>query len=202
MPAAAPRLRDQLLDAAEAEIAEVGMAAASMRSIARRLGVSHQTPGYHFGTRNGLFTALAAKGFGLLEKRMLAARRRTPDDTSPGERVAAIGVAYMRFAQDHPALFTVMFRPELQGSKDPELVAARRGAFAVLLGEVADAHAAGWGAGHSEQTLAMTCMSTAHGAVMLWRDGVLDAYFQTSWSLKSVADQVATAVADGLGQDR
>ena len=198
----APRLPEQLLEAAEAEITEVGMADASLRSIARRVGVSHQAPGHHFGDRNGLFTALAAKGFGILEKRMLAARRRISDGASPGERVTALGVEYMRFAQARPALFTVMFRPELQGSKDPDLVAARRGAFAVLMGEVADAHAAGWGAGHSEETLALTCMSTAHGAVMLWRDGVLDAYFQRSWSLKSVADQVATVVADGFAQDR
>jgi hypothetical protein len=66
---AAPRpyhhgdLRAALLSAAEEELAERGMEAFSLRSVAKRAGVSHAAPAHHFGDAQGLLTALAAEGF-------------------------------------------------------------------------------------------------------------------------------------------
>lgn len=191
-------LRDALLRAAEEEIDKHGVGAVSLRAIARRVGVSHQAPGHHFGDRNGLFTALAAKGFRALEKRMLAARRRIPDDATPAERVAALGVGYILFARQRPSLFTVMFRPELQDAADPDLAEARTSAFGVLLAEIAEARATGWGQHLSETTLALTSWSAVHGAVTLWREGTLDTFFPGVGSVQSVAHKVTEAVTTGL----
>ena len=55
-------LRQRLLRAAEQEIATSGPAKASLRGIARRVGVSHQATAHHFDDRAGLFTALAVEG--------------------------------------------------------------------------------------------------------------------------------------------
>jgi TetR/AcrR family transcriptional regulator, repressor for neighboring sulfatase len=47
-----------LLDAAEAELAEAGVAAASVRRIARRAGVNHGLVHRHFGSKDGLVAAV------------------------------------------------------------------------------------------------------------------------------------------------
>ena len=194
-------LRDALLIAAEQEVGEHGIGEASLRAIARRVGVSHQAPGHHFGDRNGLLTALAAKGFRTLERRMAAARRRIPADATAAERVAALGVCYMVFARRHPALFSVMFRPELHDAGDADLAAARVGAFGVLLDEVVAARATGWGQHHSETALALTCWSTVHGAVTLWREGTLETFFPAIGSVQTVARMVTETLNSGLAAE-
>lgn len=196
-----PPLRDALLLAAEQEVDEHGTDAVSLRAIARRVGVSHQAPGHHFGDRSGLFTALAAKGFRTLARRMRAARRRIPDDATPAERVATLGIGYMVFAKQHPALFAVMYRPELLAAGDPDLAAARASAFGILLDEVVAARATGWGRDHSETALALTCWSTVHGAVTLWREGTLDTFFPDLGGIEAAARLVTETLNAGLAAE-
>ncbi|MFC9970705.1 TetR/AcrR family transcriptional regulator [Spirillospora sp. NPDC127200] len=194
-------LREALLRAAEQAIDEHGIGPVGMRAIARRVGVSHQAPGHHFGDRRGLFTALAAKGFRTLAKRMRAARRRIPDDATPAERVATLGIGYMVFAKHHPALFAVMYRPELLDADDPELAEARASAFGILLDEIHSARATGWGGAHSETALALTCWSTVHGAVTLWRDGTLDTFFPGLGGVEAAARLVTETLNNALAAE-
>jgi AcrR family transcriptional regulator len=194
-------LRDDLLVAAEELIDEEGVAAAGPRAIARRVGVSHQAPGHHFGDSRGLYTALASKGFRALAARMLAARRRIPDDATPAERVATLGTGYMLFAKQHPGLFAVMFRPELLDAEDADLAEARASAFGVLLDEIAAARATGWGKDHSEQAIALTCWSTVHGAVALWRDGTLDTFFPGLGGVEAAAELVTRTLNTALAAE-
>jgi len=56
-------LRGALLRAARAELARAGRASSSQRAVARRAGVSHAAPGYAFGDRTSLQTAVAVQGF-------------------------------------------------------------------------------------------------------------------------------------------
>lgn len=116
-------LRRALLAAAAAEIAEHGPSAISLRSIARRAGVSHAAPAHHFGGRSGLLTAVAAEGFRRMNQRMEAAAEGAP---SP---LLAIGRAYVTFARDHPGEFAVMYRPELLDRSDPALAGASAEAY-------------------------------------------------------------------------
>jgi AcrR family transcriptional regulator len=199
MPATS--LRDDLLRAAEQEIDESGINSFGMRAVARRVGVSHQAPGHHFGNQRGLLTALAAKGFLVLTKRMRSARRRIPDEATPAERVATLGIGYMTFAKRHRALFAVMFRPELLDDRDPDLVAARESAYAVLLDEIVAARATGWGKNHSESALALTCWSTVHGAVTLWRDGTLDTFVPDVGGIEAAARLVTETLNAGLAAE-
>ncbi|WP_101525703.1 TetR/AcrR family transcriptional regulator [Nocardioides houyundeii] len=121
-------LRRALLDEAASLITDEGPQAASLRELARRVGVSHAAPTHHFGDRRGLLTALAAEGLGLLTE---ALRSATPE----GFDQAA--VAYVQFARSHPGHYTVMHRPELLDSSDPALHAARATAAQALAGGVA-----------------------------------------------------------------
>jgi AcrR family transcriptional regulator len=73
-------LRQVLLDAAIADIDERGIGALSLRSIARRVGVSHAAAAYHFGERAGLLTSLAGHG---ADRRLGARRGQSSGRVSP-----------------------------------------------------------------------------------------------------------------------
>jgi AcrR family transcriptional regulator len=113
------------IDGAIAEVETVGVGAASMRSIARRAGVSHSALAYQFRDKAGIFTAVAAEGF-RLQAQMIAAAEDGTDASILG------GQAYVTFALTHRGYFEVMFRPYLYRSDDPELTSARDAAFAIL----------------------------------------------------------------------
>ena len=112
-------LRQAILTAAVAALAESGPARLSLRDLARRAGVSHAAPAHHFGDKAGLLTAIAAEGYNLLADTLTAAQRRTAD-------FLEVGVAYVRFAVDHRAHFEVMFHPDLYHPDDPEVATAVR----------------------------------------------------------------------------
>ena len=139
-------LRRQVLAAAAEVIAERGVAAVSLRDLARRAGVSHAAPAYHFTNRTGLLTALAVEGFGLLAEALSAA-----------DGLADMGVAYVRFAIAHPAHFRVMFDSDMLDQDDPELAAARGVTREILSVGVADlpdlAGLAAWSLAHGFATL-------------------------------------------------
>ena len=152
------RLRAEVIDAAVAEVEAVGAAAVSMREIARRAGVSHAAPAHHFGDKTGIFTAIATEGF------RMAAEAIGSAATGPFGFLDG-GAAYVLFALSHPGYFEVMFRPALYRTDDPDLVAARTAAFAVLddsaaeladqwgLADVGGLTVAGWSMSHGLATL-------------------------------------------------
>lgn len=159
-------LRQAVLDAAVAVITEAGPASVSLRDLARRAGVSHAAPAYHFGDKAGLLTALAAEGYDLLADALLAAHERT------GEFVE-VGVAYVRFAVDHRAHFAVMYRPDLYHGDDPAVRAARGRAREQLYGGVSglpDERTGG-----DARLAGVAAWSLVHGFATLWLDGALPA---------------------------
>ncbi len=100
-------LQAALLTAGEAELAEAGIEAFSLRSVARRAGVSHAAPAHHFGDVQGLLSALAAEGFRLfLDAQMVRQAKAAPDAQS---QMLAAGLGYVDFALARPALFRLMF---------------------------------------------------------------------------------------------
>ncbi|RBY90505.1 TetR family transcriptional regulator [Blastococcus sp. TBT05-19] len=107
--------------------ARSGVAEVSIRALARSLGVSHAAHRHHFASRTGLLTAVAAEGHRLLAAELEAA--------APAGFLE-VGVAYVRFARDHPGHFAVMFTPDALDLADPELAAARARTFGVLQGGV------------------------------------------------------------------
>ena len=127
-------LRAALLSAAEAELAEKGVEAFSLRSVAKRAGVSHAAPAHHFGDANGLLTALAAFGFQefLATQHAFEARAlKTPRD-----QLIAAGLGYVGFARARPALFRLMFGSERTNYANPVLKAAADDAIVHLMTQV------------------------------------------------------------------
>jgi AcrR family transcriptional regulator len=128
-------LASALLDAGEAELADKGIEAFSLRGVAKRAGVSHAAPAHHFRDVNGLLTAIAARGFERFVARQEDFRRQAPD--TPRARLVASGVGYVVFAQEHPALFRLMFGSSRPDFADAGLGSAAAAAHADLARHVA-----------------------------------------------------------------
>lgn len=154
-----------LLRRAAEVVAESGSQALSLRGLAAEIGVSHTAPRHHFGSRDGLLTALAADGFDLLADAMVAVREAGGD-------FGETGLAYVRFALEHPGHFAVMFDGDVLVEDDPALVAAQHRAFAEVR-----AGAESLDDPHAREDMAAATLagwSMMHGLVTLQRSGALD----------------------------
>lgn len=126
-------LRRALVTAALHQLEKGGAESVGLRETARAVGVSPSAPYRHFDSRARLLTAVAAEGF-----RRFFAVLRDARDTAPRENgLAAMGQAYVRFALENPALFRLMFSPELEKNRDPLLAEAASPAL-MLLAEVVE----------------------------------------------------------------
>jgi len=93
----------------------------SGREVARRVGVSATAVYPHFANKEALLAALAAEGF-----RRLGRAQLTPPADVVGARspLHQAGLAYVRFAIEHPGLFRLMYGGFTAGQNHPELVNA------------------------------------------------------------------------------
>jgi AcrR family transcriptional regulator len=123
-------LREVLLEAARKLIEQYGPAGFSLTEAARLAGVSPAAPYRHFRDRDALLAEVAKTGFERFAARLdLAWNNGVPTPLSAFDN---LGKAYLAFARDEPASYTVMFEAGVQPPTDgPSLPAAER-AFEVL----------------------------------------------------------------------
>lgn len=150
-------LRSALLAAAEVELTERGVEGFSLRSVAKRAGVSHAAPAHHFGDAGGLLTALSTEAFKRFQASMLA---REIGASDPSDRAVRAGLGYLDFAMARPTLFRLIFSSKKPDFSDPDLMAAGDVAYGHLVrlvedmgGDVADV-AALWAMAHGIADLA------------------------------------------------
>ena len=165
-------LREELISACLALIEAEGIAAVSLRRVARQAGVSPGAPYHHFADRAALLAAISTQGFTLLTARLEDARASAKE---PAAALGALLGAYVGFAREQPAYFTLMFRPELsKPEKHPEAQAAGESALGVLVDVVADCRRAGVAAAGDPAALAAMAWALGTGLAALWSDGRLD----------------------------
>ncbi|PKZ64821.1 TetR/AcrR family transcriptional regulator [Gordonia terrae] len=165
-----PEVREALLVAAVAELDEAGPEKASLRAIARRVGITHQSVAHHFADRRALFTSVAVQGFDTLHAEHTRALEQLPGNAPLGEAVATLGQVYVRFARDHRAAVSLMMGSRLVDNKAPELVAARARAWELHMRTVSDAADDGWGGGVPGNLIAIATFAMAHGLASLETD--------------------------------
>ncbi|HEY3685996.1 MAG TPA: TetR/AcrR family transcriptional regulator [Streptosporangiaceae bacterium] len=112
-------LRTALTDAAAELVAERGVRGFSLAEVSRRLGVSPRAPYRHFADREALLATVVVRAYTELAAMLPAG---TADD--PGERLAAIAGAYVRFAAERRALFEAVFAASVDKARFPEIAAA------------------------------------------------------------------------------
>lgn len=127
-------LRQAMITAAEAVLAEKGLAGFTLRECARRAGVSPAAPAHHFGNLTGLLTAIATLGFDGLSDAMEAAAEVAACRAN-GNRLAAICDAYLATALDKPGRFRVVFGQMGLNWEEPAFKRAAGRAFGILVRE-------------------------------------------------------------------
>lgn len=157
-------LRAACLRAARELLEEDGSAALSLRAVARRAGVSPTAPYRHYADRDALVSAVAGEGYLELTGYLGAAH---PEPASP-EDLAAVAVAYVRFALDHPALFRAMFA-EPCDPNSPQRVQATDAITAYLEAIVRRAFP-----GAEPEGMSTAIWALVHGLAFLFLDGKLD----------------------------
>lgn len=168
------RLREALVEAAVIAVREEGPEGLGIRSLARRLGVSHNAAYRHFTDRDDLIAEVAARVMAQLVAGMHARLDdvRTDDPVLRARRrLAACGRAYVDYAVSEPGLFRLAFNAlstaaiaEATPERDPLL----------LLGQVLDELVAvGFLAPDTRVGAELICWSAVHGFSVLCNDGPL-----------------------------
>jgi AcrR family transcriptional regulator len=160
-------LRQALLRAGEAELADRGIEGFSLRGVARRAGVSHAAPAHHFQDAGGLLTALAAEGFRRLIQRQAQRQKKAPAD--PISQLVASGLGYIDFALNNPALFRVVFSSGRPVHSSAELLQAASDAFGLLERDVTAIFAAQGGT--PARTDVLEVWAVTHGLADLLNGG-------------------------------
>ena len=133
-----------LLDAAERTVERDGVAALSLRGVARDAGTTTRAVYSLFGSKDGLVTALGARAFDLLREGL----EELPETADPQHDLVEAALMFRRFALGHPTLFSLgiqrtlgepehwrAFQPVAMGTLDVLESRFRRLADAGLLGE-------------------------------------------------------------------
>jgi len=193
-------LREQVVAASLTLIEEQGIAALSLREVARRAGVSHQAPYHHFGSKDALVAELVGRGFTRLSE-MLESAERTRG--TPARRLRLAARAYVDFALANPAAFRIMFRPELADlSACPSAGAAGSRAYSVLL-RLVDQNFRGPRVG-PDRLEAITTMhwSMVHGLSTLLLDGSLGRRMRSTRDTEALIDRTLDLFSRTAGRQR
>src|SRR3954466_543981 len=104
----------QILDAAWTVMAHEGVAAMSVREVARSVGIRQQSLTYYFPTKQDLLDALFADGFADLQNAF--DQLRSSDHTDdPIEAVVEVAVSYVDYCVANPARYHLMFQGTIPG---------------------------------------------------------------------------------------
>ncbi|MBW8811997.1 MAG: TetR/AcrR family transcriptional regulator [Caulobacterales bacterium] len=109
-------LRRALVDAARRLLEAEGPSALSLRAVAREAGVSPAAPYHHFKDKAELLDAVAQEGWEILGQQMSDAKAADQGL----HQLTALGIAYVCFARDNPALYRVMY----DAARDKEMLPA------------------------------------------------------------------------------
>ncbi len=128
-------LRNSLVEEAVRVIEREGLAAFSLREVARRVGVSANAAYRHFADKDALLAAVASHGLGVLARDMrqameaVSVRGAGPRATA---HLRATGRAYVAFALAKPELFRVTFSRGAPSTSASLCENGERDPFAVL----------------------------------------------------------------------
>lgn len=156
-----------ILDAATALFAEAGAEDVSMRQVAAAAGYTATTIYNYFDDKVDLLHHVVLDGFGAFGSRL---REAAEGEEGAAERYVAIGLAYVRFALEHPYHYRLMFieEPDLLGREAPEGYVPPIESFRVLERVVAEGVEAGVLPAHVDPSvLAMATWTQVHGVASL-----------------------------------
>ena len=157
-------IRERIRRIAEAQMAERGVAAVSLRSIAAGMGWTAASLYRYFDSKAELLAATRAAAYDRFSDRIEAAYASSADYW---ERSRAIGDAYVAFADEEPAAYKLIFAYEQdEAEKTEELIRAEKRSKLTLTTYVVEMVEAGLLEGDPE-LLAHVYWAAQHGLVVL-----------------------------------
>lgn len=191
------RLREALVDEAVDAVRREGPSGLGIRSLARRIGVSHNAAYRHFADRDDLVAAVVDR----MRAELMRAIRSRCDEVRADDpvlrarrRLAETGRAYVEYAISEPGLFRLAFGA-FASVDDPRSLEADP---LLLLGQALDELVEVGFLDHEARIDAeLTCWSAVHGFSVLCIDGPLR---QATVAERSAAlDRVLVAIDRSYG---
>jgi AcrR family transcriptional regulator len=163
-------LRNTLISAGLAILAEDGISELNLRAVARRAEVSHTAPYRHFADKEALIVAIAEDGFRRLGEKLGAARNRTAGDVKA--QLMAVGYAYIAFAVEEADSFRLMFSHVIRHrTQYLELCALAKACFQLLQSLIEAGQASGEFETGDSVELTKSAWSMLHGLASLLIEG-------------------------------
>lgn len=187
-------LRQALIDAA---LAAPDIEGVSLRQLAVGLGVTAPAAYRHFGSREELLHAVAGVGFERLGARFAEAFdiTRPPVDAADARvRLQRLAQAYLKFADDEPALWRLMFGAQAAAYRAAAAPQGRRNSYEHLPAALLGLHRTGVIDQPPDERDALFAWSAIHGAATL-RSGRVPA---TLVPVPELAREVASRVIQAL----
>lgn len=168
-------LRRALLDAALVILQTKDVKSLSLRAVAREAGVSHTAPYRHFADKAALLAAVAEEGF--VEFGQYLQNAVDASGAEPIASLKATGIAYIRYALQHPVHFRLMFNhhaltPDSK-TVSSSLHTTSKATFQILVDIISAGQAEGKVVTGDPKTLATGRWAQVHGLAMLMLDGML-----------------------------
>jgi AcrR family transcriptional regulator len=178
-------LKNALIEAGIEILSKEGPGALSLRSVARRAGVSHAAPYAHFTDKQALVAAISTEGYRKLYERVAQAAARHADD--PLRQFAESSWAYVAFALDEPAHFKITLSGVVEKERDyPAFVEIAQKNYASLLEIVTTSQAAGILDPGPPDLMAVSVWGLIHGFTTLILEGQLSHALLERYSIREM----------------
>lgn len=189
-------LAERLVRATEELLEQEGLEGVTLRRVARHAGVTHGAPLRHYPRFSNLLAEVAARGFRMLSRAVDEAASQVAPGAGATARLVASAHAYVRCAVARPALFTLMFRPEVLDPAHPELARESVAAFEQVVRLVRAAQDAGWRTDTDTRRLAGALWASVHGLALLFAQGAYPAVVPGTRLDEAVATTLGLVLAD------
>lgn len=184
------QLHDEILDATTDLLLETGHAKeVSIRSVARRVGVTPPSIYLHFTDKDALLDAVCARYFEKLDDEMQAA---AADHPAAIDALRAQGLAYVRFAVKTPELYRIATMGEGRPGSDLDTM-LNNSAFVHIRNTVETLRAEGILPQNDSTAIALDLWTAAHGVAAM----LISRPYLPWGDIGEFADRVLRAVAIG-----
>lgn len=178
-------LKLTLIESGLTILKEGGISALSLRSAARKAGVSHSAPYAHFSDKAALLAAISTQGFTSLYNKLTEVATVYQD--SPAELLVETGWEYAQFALTEPSLFKLMFSGILEGEPSfSEFEAIVQKTYLKLVEIVGRCQSGGVLRDGPANETAIAVWSLVHGFIVLYIERQFPAELVTKKMLKSM----------------
>jgi AcrR family transcriptional regulator len=163
--------RAELCRVATERFARFGYEGVTMRQLAEALGCSPKTPYRYFKDKADILATVRAEAFARFADTLEAA---AAEGEGPLDKARRVGDAYLRFADEHPHAYRIMFEIDQPiGDEHPDLLRESKRARTFVTQQAEDMVRAGL-IDADPLLFGWSLWAATHGLVMLKQAGMLD----------------------------